>query len=285
MTAAPVTTCYRHPDRETGRHCTRCGKPACSDCLRQAAVGAHCVDCVKAAQPATSEQVRRMFKSQDLIATKAIIAINVVAFFAIAAIDGVVTGKGQTSYDLALHAPSVANGEWWRIVSSSVVHYGAIHLFFNMLVLWLVGKVLEPGAGAFRFMLIYIVSVIGGAVGALVLSHGPQQFTGGASGGVFGVAAAATLVLWRQGVRFWDTGFGPLLAINLLLNVTIMTGVSVGGHLGGLIAGAAAAEIMMQARKIQKPNLGLAGAAGLGVALFLSSLLLAAALTPAYLLR
>ena len=279
MTAAPVTTCYRHPDRETGRHCTRCGKPACSECLRQAAVGSHCVECVKSAQPAGSQQVRQMFKSQDLVATKAIIAINVVAFFVIAILDSNIQGQGQTSRDLALHAPSIANGEWYRVFTSSIVHYGAFHLFFNMLVLWLVGKVLEPGAGALRFSLIYVVSVIGGAVGALILSNGPMQLTGGASGGVFGVAAAATLVLWRQGVRFWDTGFGPLLAVNLFLNVTIMSNVSLGGHMGGLIAGAAAAEIMLQSRKIQQPKLGLAGAAGLGVALFVTSLVLATALT------
>jgi membrane associated rhomboid family serine protease len=278
MTAAPVTTCYRHPDRETGRHCTRCGKPACSDCLRQAAVGAHCVECVKAAQPAASDQVRRMFKSQDLIATKAIIAINVVAFVVIAIIDSNVQGQGQLSRDLALHSFPVSHGEWYRVFTSSIVHYGAFHLFFNMLVLWMVGKVLEPGAGAMRFSIIYVVSVIGGAVGALWLS--PTALTGGASGGVFGVAAAATLVLWRQGVRFWDTGFGPLLAVNLFLNVTIMSNVSIGGHIGGLLAGAAAAEIMMQARKIQQPKLGLAGAAGLGIALFVTSLGVAAALAP-----
>ena len=280
MTAAPVTTCYRHPDRETGRRCTRCGKPACAECLRQAAVGSHCVDCVREGKPAPTQQVSRMLRGQQLVATKAIIAINVVAFFVIAVIDNNVNGAGATSRDLALHAPSIANGEWYRVFTSSVVHYGALHLFFNMLVLYMVGKVLEPGAGPVRFALIYIVSVIGGAVGALALSHGVNQFTGGASGGVFGVAAAATLVLWRQGVRFWDTGFGPLLAVNLFLNVTIMSDVSIGGHIGGLIAGALAAAVMMQARKIQKPKLGLAGAAGLGVGLFVTSLALATTLTP-----
>lgn len=222
-----------------------------------------------------------MFKSQDLIATKAIIAINVVAFVAFALIDAAWKVPGDLhSRDFGLNAFAVNQGEWWRIFSSSVLHFGVFHLFFNMLVLWLVGKVLEPGAGALRFTLIYVVSVIGGAVGALWLS--PNALTGGASGGVFGVAAAATLVLWRQGVRFWDTGFGPLLAINLLLNVTIMSNVSLGGHLGGLIAGAAAAEIMLQSRKIQKPNLGLAGAAGLGIALFVTSLAIAAALAPVF---
>src|SRR4051812_8932394 len=111
MTAAPVTTCYRHPDRETGRHCTRCGKPACSDCLRQAAVGAHCVECVKAAQPTASKQVSRLFKGQQLVATKAIIAINVVAYLYIAVVDSNTMGRGATSRSWALFGPAVANGD------------------------------------------------------------------------------------------------------------------------------------------------------------------------------
>jgi membrane associated rhomboid family serine protease len=263
MTTAPATTCYRHPDRETGRHCTRCGRPACSDCLLEASVGAHCVDCVREAQSSRTDKVRRQLRGGELIATKAIIAINVIVFFVIAIRDNVMTGYGATSTDLSLYGPAVHNGDWYRVFTSSVVHYGAMHLIFNMLVLYLVGRVLEPGAGALRFTILYVVSVIGGAAGALILS--PHVHTGGASGGVFGIAAAATLVMHRQGVRFWDTGFGPLILINLFLNVTLMTNVSIGGHIGGLISGALAAEVMMQARKAGQPRLGIIGALGVGV--------------------
>jgi membrane associated rhomboid family serine protease len=107
------------------------------------------------------------------------------------------------------------------------------------------------------------VSVLGGSAGALVLR--PNVFTGGASGGVFGVAAAATLVMHRRGVRFWDTGFGPLLVINLALGF-FLPGISVGGHIGGLIAGTLAAEAMLQARKTGQLALGYVGAAFVGAA-------------------
>jgi hypothetical protein len=82
---------------------------------------------------------------------------------------------------------------------------------------------------------------------------------------VFGVAAAATLVLHRQGIRFWDAGFGPLLLINLALGLFV-SNISLGGHIGGLVAGALTAEGMVQARKLEMPRLGYVGAAIVGIA-------------------
>ena len=97
------------------------------------------------------------------------------------------------------------------------MHFGLLHIGFNMLVLWIVGQVFEPGTGPIRFATIYVVSVLGGRRGR-AHRDAARRSTGGASGGVFGVAAAATLVMHRRGIRFWDTGFGPLLVINLVLD-------------------------------------------------------------------
>jgi hypothetical protein len=66
-------------------------------------------------------------------------------------------------------------------------------------------------------------------------------------------------------MRFWDTGFGPLLLINFALGF-FMTGISIGGHLGGLIGGVLATEAMIQARKASQPWLGWVGAAFVAVA-------------------
>jgi membrane associated rhomboid family serine protease len=132
---------------------------------------------------------------------------------------------------------------------------------------------LEPGAGKARFALLYVVSVLGGSAGALVVT--PHALTGGASGGVFGLAAAATLVLHRQGLRFWDTGFGPLLAINLLFNLT-QSNISIGGHVGGLVAGVLATESMLQARKAGHPRWGYAGIAFVGAAAIMLAFAVAA---------
>jgi membrane associated rhomboid family serine protease len=270
MTTAPATTCYRHPDRPTGRHCTRCGRPACPDCLREASVGAQCVECVKDSQPTTAQRFQLRWRADHMLATKIIVGINVVAFALIGLKDQNFNGSGPTSAKLALFGPAVHNGDYYRLVTSSVVHYGFIHILFNMLVLWQVGMLLERGAGHIRFATLYLVSVLAGSAGALIAT--PHTLVGGASGGVFGVAAAATLVMYRQGVRFWETGFGPLLVINLVLNFTIMSGVSIGGHIGGLIGGALAAEAMIQARKANQPMLGYVGAAFVGAASVLIAL-------------
>ena len=141
------------------------------------------------------------------------------------------------------------------------MHFGLLHIGSNLLMLWIVGRVLEPGTGPIRFATLYVVSVLGGAAGALIAT--PHGLTGGASGGVFGVAAAATLVLHRQGIRFWDSGFGPLLVINLALGLFV-SNISLGGHIGGLVAGALTAEAMLRARKLEMPVLGYVGAAIVG---------------------
>jgi membrane associated rhomboid family serine protease len=226
-------------------------------------VGSQCFECIRADRPKGTVRIRQTIQRDPLIATKALIALNVAVFVYIFLRDSTVSGNGATATRLALSGPALQNGDWWRLVTYSVVHYGIVHLGFNMLVLWLVGKVFEPETGPIRFTTIYLVSVLAGAAGAIIAS--PHVFTGGASGGIFGVAAAATLVMHRRGVRFWDTGFGPLLAINLALNL-FEPGVSIGGHIGGLIAGALTAEVMMRARKLEMPALGYVGAGVIGMA-------------------
>ncbi len=256
MTSVPTTTCYRHPDRETGRRCTRCGRPACPDCLQEASVGAHCVECVRAAAPGPTEKVRRRLRGENLVATKSIIAVTAV-FYVLTNI----VSRNQLYGDWLLWGPAVHAGEWWRLGTSALLHENFLHILFNMLVLYQVGRVLEPGAGPLRFVTIYVVSVLAGSAGALVLT--PHAATIGASGGVMGVAAAATIVMHRNGVRFWDTGFGPLILV-VLAEPLIIPNISSGGHIGGLIGGALCTEVMIQARKAGRPALGFLGAAGVG---------------------
>ena len=86
-----------------------------------------------------------------MLATKIIIGITVAAFVIIAVRDGGnVNGTGRTADDLVLYGLAVHHGEWWRVFTVSLVHEGFLHLFFNMLLLWIVGQLLEPGAGPLR---------------------------------------------------------------------------------------------------------------------------------------
>ena len=263
MTAAQTTTCYRHPDRPTGRHCTRCGRPACAECLREAAVGAQCVDCVRAAAPSATQRLQMRWRGEHMVATKAIVLATIASFVGVSLLDGGIGVPGHAYTSLWLSGPAVHNGEWWRLFTVSLVHASVLHILFNMLVLWQVGRVLEPGAGSLRFFTIYVVSVLAGSAGALLTA--PHTPSVGASGGVFGVAAAAALVMHRRGVRFWDTGFGPLLIINLVYSF-VVPGISIGAHIGGIIGGVLATEAMLQARKTGNVVLGYLGAIFVGVA-------------------
>jgi membrane associated rhomboid family serine protease len=258
-----TATCFHHPDRETGRACTRCGRPACPDCLIQASVGSHCFECVRAATPPRRERAQRWWRitSARPWVTQLLVAGTITAYVLISLRDGRFDGRGQTSFDLAVFGPAVHNGDYYRLFSNAIVHYGFIHIAFNMFVLYQVGTFLEPATGHARLALLYVVSVLGGAAGALILD--PHVYTGGASGGVFGLAAAATLALSRQGVRFSQTTWGPLIVINFVFGFFI-GGVSIGGHLGGLAAGALATESMLQARRLRQPWLGYVGVIAVG---------------------
>lgn len=233
-----TTTCFHHTDRETGRACTRCGRPACSECLHDAPVGAHCWECIRAARPPLRQRARVWNATVGPLATKALVAVNVLVFLFTMSDPGL-------ERDLALSARTVHAGEWWRLLTAGFVHYGLIHIAFNMLLLYQFGSMLEPALGRTRFLALYFAALLCGSFGAVLLS--PNALTGGASGAVFGLVGAAAIGLRQRGVSVWDTGIGGLLVVNLILTFAI-PGISVGGHLGGLVGGTLVGAVMLDTR-------------------------------------
>lgn len=238
--------CYRHHDRETGRSCTRCGRPACGDCLAQAAVGSHCPECVKAARPAAGVRARDWSAGQPILVTKVLMALNVAVFL------WVVIGNSRAlsstnllsprQYDIGLAEFFLQQGEWYRMVTSGFLHFGILHLAMNMYLLYQLGMMIEPALGRMRFSLLYFAALLGGSAGAILLQ--PTGLHGGASGAVFGLMGAAAVGMTQRGVNPLTTGIGTLLILNLVITFTI-PGISIGGHLGGAIAGALCATIML----------------------------------------
>jgi membrane associated rhomboid family serine protease len=264
--------CYRHPDREGGVRCQRCGRAICPDCMVQAPVGFQCPSCVRGGPP--GPRPLRTLRREPYV-TWALIAASVAVFLPSLAGGAAVAGRGDidVARELALNAPAVASGEWWRLFSSGFVHYGLLHIGFNMFVLFQLGSLLEPALGRLRFAALYATALLGGSCGALLLD--PNALTAGASGAVFGLMGAAVLGLWRRGIDPFKTGIGGLLAINLLLTFVI-PGISVGGHLGGLAAGAAAGGALFAAERTPGERvLGTAAVVALGLVLFLTGLWLA----------
>ena len=180
--------------------------------------------------------------AQPLLITRVLIGLNL-AMFALQIVNGASLGSlfgggaaRNTAFDFdwTLFVSGVGAGQWWRLVTSGFMHFGAIHIGFNMLILYRLGQDLESGIGRLRFATIYFASLLGGSLAVVLLDA--KGITGGASGAVFGMAGAATIALWQRGVRFYNTGWGPMLAVNLLLTFALPN-ISVGGHFGGLTVG------------------------------------------------
>ena len=240
--AEEITTCFRHPDRETGRRCTRCERYACSDCLIQAAVGSQCFECVKAARPPAKERVRRWNAQQGPLVTKILIGLNVVVYLLMMATENS-SDSVESRFVLVKHL--VEDGEWWRLITSGFVHFGLMHIAFNMVLLYRFGDALERALGRWKFIVLYFAALLGGSFGALLLS--PNAATGGASGAVFGLMGATAIALRQRGVGWQEGGVAGLIVINLVLSV-VVPGISLGGHLGGLIVGSALGAVMLRTR-------------------------------------
>jgi membrane associated rhomboid family serine protease len=224
--------CYRHADREAGVKCRRCERPICPDCMISAPVGFQCPSCVKGAPAVRTMRNLRSATSDPYVAFT-LIAVNVVVFLA-------GQGRGNQTRSLGLDGPDVADGEWWRIVTSGFLHFDLMHLGFNMFLLWWLAKMLEPSLGRVRFVVLYAVALLGGGLGVLLLD--PNAITGGASGAVFGLMGASVVLMRSRGIDVMQSGLGGLVIINVLLS--FRPGVSLGGHLGGLVAGALAGAIV-----------------------------------------
>src|SRR6266508_3843649 len=145
--------CYRHPRNATAVSCSNCGRPICTDCMVFSAVGIKCPEC--AGQPggvkrATTRAQRVAGTGTGAIVTKSLIGISVAVYLLQVAQSGDLSGTsiGASIFrNGALDGPDVANGEWWRLITSSFLHAGPIHFFFNMLMLWWFGRPLEELIG------------------------------------------------------------------------------------------------------------------------------------------
>ena len=241
-----MATCYRHPARETGVSCSNCGNPICPDCMTATPVGMRCPEC--AGQKQRVHTLSSMHV--DPIATYVMMAICGLLFLATAG-----QGGSRIVLDFVLFGPAVADGDYWRLVTSGFLHdpnlpRGFLHIGFNMYLLFVLGQMLEPALGHARFVALYLASIVCGSLGALLLD--PNEATLGASGGVFGLMAATFVMQRARGIDPMQSGLGPTILLNLLFPFLFPgLNVSIGGHLGGLLGGFLAGWIVtrMSARR------------------------------------
>lgn len=191
--------------------------------------------------------------AQPLLVTRTIIGLNVAVFVLQLAkgsnVGSLFSDGGRlTHFDevFGLSRLGIASGHWWQPLTSGFIHFGLFHIGFNMLILYRLGEQLEGGIGRLRFSALYFTSLFAGSFGVILLDP-KNAVGGGASGAIFGVGAAATVALRQRGVNFWQTGWGPMLGINMLFTV-MSSNISLGAHLGGLIAGAIVGLVMLNPR-------------------------------------
>jgi membrane associated rhomboid family serine protease len=259
----PRVYCYRHPDRETGLSCSECGRPICTDCMTVAPVGLRCPE-HSGQQHGTARVAATLRQAGAVgtggIVTKALIGVNVAMYLITVAQGRGINSPGGSLFDkFYLYGPYVANGDWWRLITSAFLHANLLHILLNMAALWWFGTPVEAFLGRARFLLVYFVSGLAGSAGALIASQG--AVTVGASGAIFGILGAA-LVLERQ--RFNVLGGSALLIIiiNVIFSFTI-PGISIGGHLGGLAGGVASTLVLSHFGK-RHPGYGRAGVLEVG---------------------
>lgn len=190
----------------------------------------------------TKKNEEESYKANDIFSKKTpyityiLIIINILIFIAM-----YIFGKG--SYDVntllnfgANYSMLTKSGEYFRLLTSSFVHIGIIHLFFNMYALYIIGPQLESFYGKVKFLIIYLFSAIMGSLFSCLFTDG---LSAGASGAIFGLFGA--LIYFGYHYRIYlgsaiRSQIVPLLIFNFILGF-ILSGIDVSAHIGGFIGG------------------------------------------------
>jgi rhomboid protease GluP len=190
--------------------------------------------------------------SDGRLVTQVILGLNVAVFVGM-----LLAGAGLMGADslMAIHwganfAPMTLSGQWWRLVTSCFVHFGLLHIGFNMWCLWSLGDLAERLYGRATFAVLYLLCGIGGSLGSLAW-HSAPVVSAGASGAIFGIAGAiiASLKLGNTTNRWMASSIMRSLLVFVGFNVVIgaASGITdnachIGGLLTGLIVGALIAK-------------------------------------------
>ncbi|BBC34721.1 Rhomboid family protein [Streptomyces graminofaciens] len=255
--AHSLPTCYRHPDRETGVRCTRCERPICPECMVSASVGFQCPECVRDGSGtghAPSASVPRTLAGGTVAAdprllTKLLVGANLLVFLVQLSVGDRFTERFELigrAYipQLGTGIEGVAEGQWYRLLTSMFLHGSVTHILFNMLSLWWIGGPLEAALGRARYLTLYFVSGLAGSALTYLIAE-PNQPSLGASGAIFGLFGATGVLMRRL-----NHDMRPLiilLVINLIFTFSPMFNISWEAHVGGLVGGVVVGYAMVHA--------------------------------------
>jgi membrane associated rhomboid family serine protease len=247
LTPAPPTIeyCYRHPNVQTGVHCTRCGRPICPECMIPAPVGYQCPECVQQARREFRQGPGRpRLRASRFSATK-LLLLALLAGFVLEVGEGgpnaLFAGPSlQKLVDLgALQPWLIAHGQYWRLFTAIFLHEGIIHIAFNAYALWLFGQFVDDAYGTRRFLLLFFLT--GLLASATSYAFGDPNAVGvGASGAVFGIFGAFIAYHYRRRDLAASAASLRWAMTMILLNAFLafsFRSIDWRAHLGGLVAG------------------------------------------------
>jgi len=279
----------------------RCERPFCPQCLREASVGYQCVECIGAApwtgprpfpgaappgqggsgpgqggsgqgsapvrRPRSARTVAGASLASPTLMVPLLISLNTAVFLWTVVQSGSVASNASATLfqEWTLQPQYVASGQWWRLFTAGFLHFGPIHLVFNMVALWVIGKELEPVLGRIRFLALYLVGLLGGSAAPFLFGP-PDTQVAGASGAVFGLMGGLAVVLRRM--RLSASPALTLIGLNLVLSF-VVPNISILGHLGGLVAGAVATAALVYAPARDRNRWQAAGIGAIVVTLLL----------------
>ncbi len=232
QTQAAPPVCYRHPGRPTYVSCTRCGRPACPDCLRPAAVGHQCLDCIRGGNRTVRQPTGRFGGaiSSGARVTQGLVGLNIVLYL-------ILLAHPSLANDWWMQGDAVASGQWYRLITSAFLPgtggLGILDIAFNMWALLIVGPAMERQLGAVRYLAVYLASAIGGSVCFYYLAP-PGTAALGASGAIFGLFGAWFVIARRLGLD--PRGVVFLIVINLVIGFVVPY-IAWQAHVGGLVTG------------------------------------------------
>ena len=200
---------------------------------------------LSAGQPIETPTIAHQNRRTPVV-TFLLIAISILIFLLMTLMGGSTNVNTLLKFG-AMYRPLFAAGEYWRLVTPLFLHIGLLHLMFNMYALLVLGSVVEQIYGSTRFLYLYLISGIGGAVGSALFS---TAVSAGASGAIFGVAGVALIVGYRYRNRIASNfksivgrGIVPFVLFNLAYGA-LNRGIDNYAHLGGLITGAVLAFVV-----------------------------------------
>jgi membrane associated rhomboid family serine protease len=249
--------CYRHPERMTGISCQRCHRPICGECMNPASVGFQCPSCVasgRASVRAPRTAFGAILKPGGGTATKVVMAVLAVEW-----VLSLVSGRLLDQL-LVMSNEAIYLGEFWRLITAALTSGTILGLLMNLLVLWIAGRAIESGLGAWRFVALYLAAGLGGAVTLFVF--GPPTSAGyGASAAVIGLLAANAIFKqkMREDVRA-DIGLFILLIL-----YSILIGFRSFGWLmliGGIVVGALVGLVFAYAPRRNRSTVQVVGLLG-----------------------